>query len=77
MNSPQASSLPGSDRSVRSLPFLLLLLTTALHADTLQLGFRSGTNRVVLRGQDATQQVLATRRDARGDETDATAAVWS
>lgn len=88
MNPPHISPLQGSYRSdgsvrsvrsVGSLPILLLLLlTSAAHADTLQLGFRSGTNRVVLRGQDATQQVLATRRDARGTEADATAAVrWT
>lgn len=63
----------------RWVPGLMLLFTAlASRADTMQLGFRSGTNRLVLHGQDATQQVLATRKDAQGLESDVTAGVkWT
>lgn len=76
--SDRSDGSDGSGRSDRSWAGWLLALlwaTVPLQAASLELGFRGGTNRLVLRGQDASQQVLATLRDGKGPESDATGSV--
>lgn len=66
------------NKFLRLLPGLAVLLAVSANADSLELGYRSGARSVVLRGEDASQQMLATRRDGRGVESDVTSTVrWT